>query len=50
MIQALAQIDDMAAAEGLFAESLAAALAQTSDDPKAGLQAFLARPPPKFGA
>jgi enoyl-CoA hydratase/carnithine racemase len=31
-------------------ERSAAALAQTSDDAKAGLQAFLARQPPKFGA
>jgi (methylthio)acryloyl-CoA hydratase len=49
-IQAVARIDDMAAAEGLFAESMAAALAQTSDDARAGLRAFLAKQPPKFGA
>ena len=49
-IQAVARIGDMAAAEGLFAESMAAALAQTSDDAKAGLQAFLAKRPPGFEA
>jgi len=50
MIQAVARIGDMAAAEGLFAESMAAALAQTGDDAKAGVQAFLGKQPPKFGA
>lgn len=49
MIQALARIDDTAAADGLFAESMAAALAETSADAKGGLEAVLARRTPKLG-
>ncbi|WP_099867497.1 crotonase/enoyl-CoA hydratase family protein [Pararhizobium haloflavum] len=48
MIQAVSRISDMAPAEGLFAESMAAALAQTSGDAKAGLSAFLAKQKPRF--
>lgn len=42
-IQALARIDDMAAGEGLFTESLAVALAQTSPEARQRLQEFLTR-------
>jgi len=48
MIQALARIEDMSKADGLFTESLAAALAQTSPDAEEGLAAFLEKRPPQF--
>ena len=48
MIQALSRIEDMAKADGLFAESLCAALTQTSPDAQEGLKAFLAKRPPTF--
>jgi len=48
MMQALMRIQDMPRSEGLFAESLAAAMAQTSDGAKEGLRAFLEKRPPKF--
>jgi enoyl-CoA hydratase/carnithine racemase len=48
MIQALARIEDMAKADGLFTESLCAALTQTSPDAQEGLAAFLEKRPPKF--
>jgi enoyl-CoA hydratase/carnithine racemase len=41
MLTALARIDDMSMTEGLFAESLAAALSQTSADAREGMKAFL---------
>ncbi|MGB0748312.1 MAG: crotonase/enoyl-CoA hydratase family protein [Magnetospiraceae bacterium] len=48
MIQALSRIEDMAKADGLFTESLCAALTQTSPDAVEGLQAFLEKRDPKF--
>ena len=48
MIQAISRINEMPRSEGLFTESLAAALAQTSDGAKEGLRAFLEKRPPKF--
>ena len=48
MINALARIGDMSRADGLFAESLAAAMSQTSDGAKEGLRAFLEKREPKF--
>ncbi len=48
MIQALPRINDMSRADGLFAESLAAAMSQTSDGAKEGLRAFLEKREPKF--
>lgn len=48
MIQALARIGDMSRADGLFAESLAAALSQTTPDAEEGLRAFLEKRPPRF--
>ncbi|WP_370252378.1 crotonase/enoyl-CoA hydratase family protein [Nioella sp.] len=49
MIQALSRIEDMAKADGLFTESLCAALTQTSPDAIEGLQAFLQKRDPRFG-
>jgi len=43
MLTAIARIDDMSASDGLYTESLVAALAQTSDDAKNGIAAFLER-------
>ncbi len=48
MMQALSRIQDMPRSEGLFTESLAAAMSQTSDGAKEGLRAFLEKRPPKF--
>jgi enoyl-CoA hydratase/carnithine racemase len=48
MIQALARIEDMSKADGLFTESLCAAVTQTSPDAVEGLQAFLQKRDPKF--
>ncbi|HAI28700.1 MAG TPA: enoyl-CoA hydratase, partial [Thalassospira sp.] len=48
MIQALARIEDMAKADGLFTESLCAALTQTSEDAQEGLRAFLEKRAPNF--
>ena len=49
MIQALARIEDMSKADGLFTESLCAALTQTSPDAVEGLAAFLEKRTPRFG-
>lgn len=48
MIQALPRIANMSQADGLFTESLAASMSQTSDGAKEGLRAFLEKRPPKF--
>ncbi|MEL7098007.1 MAG: crotonase/enoyl-CoA hydratase family protein [Pseudomonadota bacterium] len=48
MIQGITRIDDMSRSDGLFVESLCAALAQTSPDALEGLQAFLEKRAPKF--
>ena len=48
MIHAISRIEDMAKADGLFTESLCAALAQTSPDAVEGLQAFLQKRQPVF--
>lgn len=48
MIQALARIEDMPKADGLFTESLCAALTQTSPDAVEGLAAFLEKREPDF--
>lgn len=48
MIQGLARIGDMSTADGLFTESLCAALTQTSPHAIEGLAAFLEKREPKF--
>lgn len=48
MMQAVPRIPDMPRSEGLFTESLAAAMSQTSSGAKEGLRAFLEKRPPKF--
>ncbi|MCB1339723.1 MAG: crotonase/enoyl-CoA hydratase family protein [Pseudooceanicola sp.] len=48
MIQGIARIEDMSKADGLFTESLCAALAQTSPDAVEGLAAFLQKRAPAF--
>ncbi len=48
MIQALSRIGDMSRSDGLFTESLAAAMSQTSEGAKEGLRAFLEKRPPTF--
>jgi enoyl-CoA hydratase/carnithine racemase len=48
IIQAISRISDMSQADGLFAESLCAALSQTSPDALEGLAAFLEKRAPAF--
>jgi enoyl-CoA hydratase/carnithine racemase len=48
MIQAISRVEDMAKADGLFTESLCAALTQTSSDAEEGLKAFLEKRSPVF--
>jgi len=48
MIHALARIGDMPRDDGLFTESLVAALVQTTPDSAEGLRAFLEKREPKF--
>ncbi|GAA0310156.1 crotonase/enoyl-CoA hydratase family protein [Rhodovulum strictum] len=48
MIQAISRIDDMSRQDGLFTESLCAAVSQTSRDAEEGLRAFLEKRPPRF--
>ncbi len=48
MIHALSHIGDMSRADGLFTESLCAAIAQTSPDAVEGLNAYLQKRPPNF--
>jgi enoyl-CoA hydratase/carnithine racemase len=43
IVQAIPRIEDMAAADGLWTESIAQAISMTSPDVKAGIDAFLAR-------
>ncbi|NNE52110.1 MAG: crotonase/enoyl-CoA hydratase family protein [Sulfitobacter sp.] len=48
MIQALSRIEDMSRSDGLFTESLAAAMSQTTESAQEGLRAFLEKRAPKF--
>ncbi|MEP6828135.1 MAG: enoyl-CoA hydratase-related protein, partial [Aestuariivirga sp.] len=48
MIQALSRIEDMSQADGLFTESLCAALTQTSPNAVEGLSAFIEKRKPNF--
>ncbi len=48
MVQAISKISDMSTSDGLFTESLAASLSQTTPDAEEGLKAFLEKRAPKF--
>lgn len=48
MVQSIARINDMSQSDGLFVESLAAALSQTTPDAEEGLRAFLEKRAPVF--
>ena len=48
IIQAISRIDDMSRADGLFTESLSAALSQSGTDAQEGLKAFLEKRKPSF--
>ncbi len=48
MIQSLARINDMNRADGLFTESLAAAMSQTTPGAQEGMRAFLEKREPDF--
>lgn len=48
MIQSIARINDMSKEDGLYTESLAAALSQTTPDAEEGLRAFLEKRAPTF--
>lgn len=48
IIQSIARIGDMSRAEGLYTESLSAALSQTGEDAREGLAAFLEKRKPRF--
>jgi enoyl-CoA hydratase/carnithine racemase len=48
IIQSIARISNMSAEDGLYAESLAAALSQTGADAEEGLRAFLEKRKPNF--
>lgn len=48
VIQSIARINDMSRADGLYAESLSAALSQSGSDAKEGLAAFLEKRKPRF--
>lgn len=48
MVQAISRINDMSQNDGLFTESLVAALSQTTPDAVEGLNAFLEKRAPKF--
>ncbi|NOD93637.1 crotonase/enoyl-CoA hydratase family protein [Ruegeria sp. HKCCD4884] len=48
MVQSISRINDMSQADGLYTESLAAALSQTTPDAQEGLNAFLEKRAPNF--
>ena len=48
MVQSIARVSDMSQQDGLYTESLAAALSQTTPDAEEGLRAFLEKRAPKF--
>lgn len=48
MVQSIARINDMSQSDGLFVESLAAAMSQTTPDAEEGLKAFLEKRAPTF--
>lgn len=48
MVNTIARINDMSQTDGLFVESLAAAMSQTTPDAEEGLKAFLEKRAPNF--
>ncbi len=48
MVQSIGRINDMSQTDGLFVESMAAALSQSTPDAEEGLRAFLEKRAPKF--
>ncbi|MBO6718599.1 MAG: crotonase/enoyl-CoA hydratase family protein [Rhizobiaceae bacterium] len=48
IVQSISRIGDMSRADGLYAESLSAALSQSGSDAKEGLAAFLEKRKPRF--
>ena len=48
MIHTIGRLEDMARADGLYAEALSAAVVQTTPDAKEGLSAFLEKRTPRF--
>ncbi len=48
MVNSIARISDMSHSDGLYTESLSAALSQTTPDAEEGLNAFLEKRAPKF--
>ena len=48
ILAALPRIDDMSRSDGLWVESMTAALSGTTEDAREGLSAFLAKRPPEF--
>ncbi|MCT4683877.1 MAG: enoyl-CoA hydratase, partial [Roseicyclus sp.] len=48
MINSISRINDMSRSDGLFTESLAAAMSQTSDGAREGMRAFLEKREPRF--
>jgi enoyl-CoA hydratase/carnithine racemase len=48
MIQSISRINDMSQSDGLFIESLIAAMSQTTPDAEEGLKANLEKRAPKF--
>jgi len=48
VVQSIARINDMARGDGLYAESLSAALSQSGSDAQEGLRAFLEKREPRF--
>jgi len=48
MVNGIARINDMSRQDGLFMESMSAALSQTTPDAEEGLKAFLEKRAPKF--
>jgi enoyl-CoA hydratase/carnithine racemase len=48
MINTISRISDMSRSDGLFTESLAAAMSQTSDGAREGMRAFLEKREPRF--
>jgi enoyl-CoA hydratase/carnithine racemase len=48
MVQSISRISDMSKPDGLYVESLSAAISQTTPDAEEGLKAFLEKRAPKF--